>query len=160
MKGDVGWSSADYILNSSLENMDTHTCGGSFEISNTSLKYMNVQYATTALFINNTLSTKAMDKITTSSHTLNVGIFPVENQTFTINADYYTTNLKSERGQLFLDILYRRSLPKQKTDIEVNCLNLLNNKTYTTLYSSDYSIIRNYFQMRPRQVIVTVRFKF
>lgn len=135
MKRAVGWSSADYMLNSSLENMNTRTYGGSFEISNTSLKYMNVQYATTVLFIDNTLSDKAMDKLTTSSHTLNVGIFPVENQTFTIHTDYYTTNLKSERGQLFIDILYRASLPKQKTDIEINCLNLLNNETYTTLYN-------------------------
>ncbi|MBS1737270.1 MAG: hypothetical protein JSS98_11795 [Bacteroidetes bacterium] len=140
--------------------MNTRTYGGSFEISNTSLKYINVQYATTVLFIDNTLSDKAMVKITTSSHTLNVGIFPAENQTFTINTDYYTTNLKSERGQLFIDILYRASLPKQKIDIEINCLNLLNNKTYTMLYNSDYSIIRNYLQMRPRQVILTVRFKF
>lgn len=160
MKGDVGWSSADYILNSSLENMNTYTYGGSFEISNTSLKYLNVQHATTVLFIDNTLSDKAMDKIITTSRTLNVGIFPMEDQTFSITTDYYTTNLKSERGQLFIDILYRTSLPKQKTDMEINCLNLLNNKTYVTIYNADYSIIRNYFQMRPRQVIVTVRFKF
>ncbi len=159
-KGDGSWSRADYILNNSLENMKTHTYGGSLELSNTSLKYMNVQYVTSALFIYNTLSGKAMDKIITNSHALNVGIFPIENQTISMNTDYYTTNLKSEKGQVFIDLLYRVSLPKRKADMEINCLNLLNNKTYTRLYSSDYSIIRNYFQMRPRQVILTIRFKF
>lgn len=160
VKGNAGWSKADYMLNNSLENMDTHTYGGYFEINNTSLKYMNVQYVTNMMFIYNALSDKPMDKITTNSHTLNVGLFPIENQTISINTDYYITNLKSEKGQVFIDLLYRTSLPKQKMDIEINCLNLLNNKMYTRFYNSDYSIIRNYFQMRPRQVFITVRFRF
>lgn len=159
-RGDISWSKSDYILNQLLEKLRTHTYGSSLEIDNTSLSHVNLQYVVKTLFVYNSLSGKAMDNVITNSHAINVGVFPAKNQTISINTEYYTTNLKSERRQIFIDILYRLSWPKRKTDFEINCLNLLNNKMYTRLYSSDYSIIRDYFQMRPRQLIFTVRFKF
>ncbi len=159
-KGNINWAQSDYRINNLQEKVSTRGYTASLEINNSSVRFLNIQYETNLSVIYNNLSGKAMDKIVMNFHKLNTGITFAKNQTIIVNTNYYITSLKSEANQLFIDILYRSTLPKQKMYLEINFMNLLNNQTFVRLYNLEYAIIRNNFQLRPRQVIFTVRFRF
>lgn len=156
----MGWSISDYLFNNSLEKMNTETYGGSIEVNNTSLKHLGFQYTSNVLFSNSYLSGLPLDKIFMNTHVLTTSIYPADNHTLIVNTEYYLTNLKTQKDQLFIDISYRTTLPKKKVELELSCLNLLNNRIYIRLLNADFSIIRNYFQLRQRQFLATVKFRF
>ncbi len=159
-KGNINWAWSDCRINNLLENVATRDYTASLEINNTSVRFLNIQYETSISFIYNNLSGKTMDKIIMNLHRLNTGTVLAKNQTIIVNTNYYITNLKSEANQLFIDILYRSSQPKQKVYLEINCMNLLNNQIFVRLYNLEYAIIRNNFQLQPRQLVFIARFRF
>ena len=156
----VNLSKADYLLNDKLNVLNTEGYTGSISINNNSLTYLSLSYDTSIGLIRSGLSGKSLNSISYSDHILELNIFPKENHILTLNSEYYKTNLKTQEGQVFIDLQYLFKIPKRKIDIEFSCMNLLNNKTYVRLYNSEFSIIRNYFELRPRQFMLTTKFKF
>lgn len=158
--GNVGWSRSDYLLNNSFEVMNSRAYGGSVEINNTSLKYLGFQYESRVSLMNSSLSGDPLDKIVTNTNTFNISIYPIDNHAINLNTEYYVTNLKAQKNQLFIDLNYRTGIPKKRIDFEFSWVNLLNNDTYIRLYTSEFSIVRSFFQLRPRQLLAAVKFKF
>ena len=160
VKGSINLSKSDYLFNNIIGKMTSNGFNASLAVTNTVVKYLSFEYETRVTFIKSMLSGKRLNNIFMNNHVLGLNFFPVNNNTLSVNTEYYITNLKGEKDNIFIDLQYRFSIPKRKIDLEIGCVNLLNNKTYTSLYNSEFSIIRNYFELRPRQLMVTTRFKF
>src|SRR5690606_38382574 len=95
-----------------------------------------------------------------NNHYLNLGIYPADKHSLIIGNSLYTNNMKSQRDQYFLDFTYRYRIEKWKTDIELNGQNLLNNNQFIQQFSNNIELIQSTFELRPRQFIISTRFKF
>ena len=58
-----------------------------------------------------------------------------------------------------MDATYRFRLSHWRTDLELTATNILDNKNYLQQFSSDYELIQSYFELRPRQFLIAMRFK-
>jgi hypothetical protein len=154
---------SDYLFNNQMAKMSSKNYQATLGISNTSLQYFSCDYETNLSVTNSVLAGQVLNNVLVNNHKLSFNFFPIENNIITVNSEYYLTNLKSQQNQLFIDLKYNLALTKnvkKRFDFEISCINLLNNALYTRLYNSAFSIIRNDYQLRPRQLMLTTRFKF
>jgi len=158
--GSANWTRSDYLFGQSVKDLKTKTYSGSIQINNTSLSFLSAQFETRATVVNSFLSGSSTDRIFMNNNYLEMSVFPVDNHTLTLKSEYYITNIESQRNQFFLDAVYRTTIPKTKIDIELTGINLLNNNQYARLYNLDFIVVKNFFQLRPRQIMASVRFKF
>jgi len=90
---------------------------------------------------------------------LDVAFFPWEGHSLMANGAYYLTNLPVLDNQLFVDATYRWTVSKWKIDVEASCINLLNHHRYIRRSNSNYAVMESYFDLRPRQFLISTRFK-
>jgi len=160
LSGNANQSSNGYLLNNVFSTNLTQSYTGAFNITNTSLRHLNLSYTFQRNVIFNGIAGDSKDKFSMSSQKAEASVFPGENNIIVLNTEYYTTSSNASSGQTFVDLKYNLRIPKKKIDLELSFLNILNNRTYTQIYNSGFSIIKNDFVVRPRQLTVTYRFKF
>ncbi|QOW11085.1 hypothetical protein Q73A0000_12320 [Kaistella flava (ex Peng et al. 2021)] len=97
------------------------------------------------------------------NHNMNLFLYPIENHTIGFVWDDVTTsqgatNLRNS----FYDLSYQYTWAKKKIDFEIKWLNIANRKLYETIsYNTTYfSTTRNSIEIRPTQVMFTVKFNF
>lgn len=78
----------------------------------------------------------------------------------TLTFEHYQYNQNGKRNFFFGDLGFKYRIPKTKRDIELNFVNLFNQKEYTTLNISDYASSYSSYQLRPRQFLIRTEFGF
>lgn len=153
-------SQADYLLNNLFIKQNGLNYWAGIELNNNGFKNLSFRYATNFNRSVNRLQGGQENTILTNNHYFEINFYPAEKHSISLNNSYYITNIKNQNNQLFLDIDYRWTIPKWKTDIEFNFINLLNNNSYIQQYNTEYSVIESYFQLRPRRFMISTKFKF
>lgn len=160
LRAAVGFSQSEQILNNLQNTVHTQNISGGIEINNTFLDYMIISYNGSISHFQNKINTRHLSQAHTQRHQLNISFYPVDNHTVSLNTEYYYNSLQTRSNQVFMDAVYRYSIPKKKIDIELACNNLFNNKTFFSIHNYDYTIVENTFDMRPTQGVVSVKFRF
>lgn len=160
LNGNLSYGESDYLLNDIMGKQRFHSYGGNLEIINNRWDALGFEYNTTFSYSENKYQNDSKNKIQSNNHFLNIMIYPGDRHSLTISNAYYQTNITGLKNQYFLDISYRYRVEKWKTDIELTGQNLLNNKHYSQQFSNDYQLIETYFDLRPRQIMVSTRFRF
>ncbi len=160
LNGDFSYGESDYLLNDVMGRQKFNLYGGNLEIINNKWDAIGFEYNTTFTYSESKFLNDTRNSIRSNNHFLNIMIYPGERHSLTINNAYYRTNIPGLKNQYFLDIAYRYRIEKWKTDIEIAGQNLLNNERYTQQFSNDYQLIETYFDLRPRQIVVSTRFRF
>lgn len=97
------------------------------------------------------------------NHNLNLYLYPLENHTIGLVWDDVTTSQAATTlRNSFYDLSYQYTWAKKKIDFEIKWLNIANKKVYETInYNTTYvSTTRNSIDIRPSQVMFTVKFNF
>ncbi len=160
INANVQLSQNDYLLNNLFIKQNGQFYGAGLELNNNSSQLLTFRYATNFNKSISTLKKQYENKIVTNNHFLDVNFYPFERHSISLLNSYYITNIKSQKNQMFIDLDYRWTIPKWKTDIEFNLINLLNNNSYIQQYNTEYSIVESYFQLRPRRFMISTKFKF
>jgi len=155
----AGFNEGDYLLNNRINRLQTCTYNTNLNINNTYFNFFNFSYEARFGYVRSKLGNNSINNIITNSHLLELNFFPAANHMISLKPEYYATNLKIQPNQTFIDILYRFSPNKKKMDVEFSALNLINTKTYVRFFNTEFLIIRNYFEMRPRQFLLSIKFK-
>jgi len=155
----IRWGEADYLLNGLMDKQKNTEQSGSFEIINSLSSVILGDYKTT-YGRNNIIYADNQQVMTYNNHYLNLTIFPAQLHSIILSNTLYTNNIKSQKNQHFLDLTYRYHIKRWNTDIEVNGQNLLNKNQYVQQFSSTNELIQTAFELRPRQFIISTRFKF
>lgn len=155
----IRWGEADYLLNGLMDKQKNTEQSGSFEIINSLSSVILGDYKTT-YGRNNIIYADNQQVMIYNNHYLNLTIFPAQLHSIILSNTLYTNNIKSQKKQHFLDLTYRYHIKRWNTDIEVNGQNLLNKNQYVQQFSSTIELIQTAFELRPRQFIISTRFKF
>ncbi len=158
--GRFAFNNSEQIINNALSQIHGNTSGLGFSMTNSFFKHLSLDYDALFSLTNNSLNGNKISEIQIHQHNVRINFFPVQNQMLTLNTKYYYNSRNSQPNRIFTDLLYRYTLPKRRIDFELNCNNLLNAGSYTTVSGDGYIIVENSFKMRPRQLIAAVRFNF
>lgn len=153
------WNESDYLLNGVMDKQRGRGQSGSLEIINSLSDIVSGDFKTVYGRHRNIFSTS--DQLTIyNNHYFNLVIYPADKHSLIISNSLYTNNMESQGDQYFLDFTYRYRIDKWKTDIELNGQNLLNNNQFIQQFSNNIELIQSTFELRPRQFIISTRFKF
>jgi len=88
-----------------------------------------------------------------------VSIFPVGQHALTAAADYYASQGPAAPVRaLFADLTYRYTLPTaRKIDLEVRWSNIFDTRQYQYGFVSQFTLVQSTYQLRPAQVLASVR---
>lgn len=141
-----------------------NTQSAAFKFNNTYFSWMSIDYNISMNWNKNSDDYRNnINKNSGWNHNLNVYFYPIENHTIgfiwdNVSTTQGATNLRNP----FYDLSYQFTWSKKKIDFEIKWLNIANRKVYETIsYNTTYfSTVRNSIEIRPSQVMFTVKFNF
>lgn len=81
-----------------------------------------------------------------------------------MKTDFYRNKIEgansATQNSQFLDFLYRYTFLKKSIDLEFALTNILNEKQFVNNSTSSFFYTQTVFDLRPRQAVASVRFKF
>ncbi|PTT41694.1 hypothetical protein DBR28_03760 [Chryseobacterium sp. HMWF028] len=139
--------------------------GQSFGIkfNNTYFSWMSVDYNASLARTKQTSVGELNSNATRTGFTHNLGIFfyPIENHTVGFNWDQVNTNAAGQKYHNgFYDLSYQFTWAKKKIDFELKWMNIANKKVFETYDINTTNITYTRYQLRPSQVMFTVKFNF
>ncbi|WP_027376862.1 TonB-dependent receptor [Kaistella palustris] len=154
----------DQNLVDNLIETKTNTQSFAFKFNNTYFSWMSLDYNISLNWYKNRDDYRNnVNKNSGWNHNLNVFFYPLENHTLGfVWDDISTSQGNTTLRNSFYDLSYQYTWSKKKIDFEVKWLNIANRKTYETIsYNTTYfSTVRNNIEIRPSQVMFTVKFNF
>lgn len=119
--------------------------------------WMNINYQLQFHVMKTAIGGALRNQIKLNKHIANLNIFPKENQMFNISFEYYSYNRKAYN---FTDLMYRYSFPDTKFYLEFRWNNLLNSNNFLEQQLSQYMVTTYTQQLRPSQIMVSLKFSF
>lgn len=121
--------------------------------------WLNTKLEATLQFSNNKIQEFSSQTIKQEFYKFNMAFYPKENQYLGFNTQFIRNNLFSENTEnFFADILYRFSLKKKNIDLELKLNNIFNTDNFRTVNFNNFSYIESNFSLRPRQILLNIRF--
>ncbi|PWN68687.1 hypothetical protein C1631_018600 [Chryseobacterium phosphatilyticum] len=134
-----------------------------FKFNNTYFSWMSVDFNMTKSWNkqSNGIIQNNLGKTEGYTHNLNVFFYPLENHTI----GFYWDQINSKLGDTklnngFFDVSYQFSWTKKKVDFELKWMNIADRKVFERINVGDATITQTTMQLRPSQVMFTVKFNF
>ncbi|UOE41065.1 Plug and carboxypeptidase regulatory-like domain-containing protein [Chryseobacterium suipulveris] len=135
-----------------------------FKFNNTYFSWMSVDYNLSMNWNKNkNLYDNSEFKSSGWNHNLALFVYPIENHTIGFNWDDISSKtLNDSYRNSFYDLSYQYTWSKKKIDFEVKWLNIANKKLYevVSVDAATNSVSRTSINIRPSQVMFTVKFNF
>jgi hypothetical protein len=109
----------------------------------------------------NELKDKQSNQFNMLSQSLSIHLYPAKNHYLGLMGEHFYNKALDEKTNIFYpDITYRYTFTKQRIDLQITLTNLLNESSYITTRFTDFYFYQSIFQIRPRQVLASVKFQF
>ncbi|WP_413513102.1 carboxypeptidase regulatory-like domain-containing protein [Myroides odoratus] len=147
------------FINQAHNTVRTHQNSYRFSLSNTSFTWLNIDYSFTYQQIKNEDFSSSSSAKTTHDATLS--LLPFEQHTLLTTLAYQENHIQQQSfSNTFVDLTYRYTFSKRKIDLELAWTNIFNYKEYSQVIVND--MMTNVMQtpIRPRQLLVSIRFAF
>ena len=153
-------SVADQLQNGTFFQGKSSSQNFGFKFNNAYFSWMSLDFNFTKSW-NKQNSTFNQSKSTGYNHNLTAAFYPLENNIVTFNWD----QINSAQGinnykNAFYDIAYQYTWAKKKIDFELKWLNIANRRVFETFNNG--AVLQSFtrYQLRPTQVMFTVKFNF
>jgi hypothetical protein len=152
------------FINQELNTIQNQNIAFRGKINTDFSKYFGLTYSNRFSFMNAVISTEKLNTIEQQNHQIAFSIYPNERNYISLKADFYQNKIKGTnavtQNSRFLDMLYRYTFLKKSIDLEFSLTNILNTKQFVNISNSSFFYTQTVFDLRPRQVLASVRFKF
>ncbi|MDQ0066857.1 carboxypeptidase-like regulatory domain-containing protein [Chryseobacterium lathyri] len=154
---------SDAFLNNNSFTNNNNSQSYGIKFNNTYFSWMSIDYNASISRTKQTSTGKINSSATRTGFTHNLGAFfyPVENHTLGFNWDQVNTNAADQKYHNgFYDVSYQFTWAKKKIDFELKWMNIANKKVFETYDINTTNITFTRYQLRPSQVMFTVKFNF
>lgn len=151
-----------FLNNASYTNKNNSQSVG-VKFNNTYFSWMSIDYNASFSRTKQTSTGQVITNANRKGFTHNLGVFfyPIENQTIGFNWDQVNTNAADQKyNNGFYDLSYQFTWAKKKIDFEVKWMNIANKRVFENYEINTSSISYTRIQLRPSQVMFTVKFNF
>lgn len=158
----VSLENKEQLLNSVLTDVSTKNIQLKGKLDTEVTDWMSIAYSNEILISNTQFKNQpAFQNIITQEHLLKLIFYPNDHQYIGFETQYYKNNFSTlNQENYFLNFNYRYTFKKSNIDLEFNLNNILNTKVFTTVFNDVFSYTRSTYQLRPRQVLMSIRFNF
>ncbi len=137
-------------LDAEIFSWFTLTYSGNYSVYETALE--NAQSA---------LPTGRIQQIKTNKHTVDAFFYLDDNQYFSGGGEYYGNSLSEENANnYFVNFSYQYTFEKPKIDLNIGWNNILNTDEFVNAYTNEFSYVESRYQLRPSQVVASLKFSF
>ncbi|MDQ0592203.1 hypothetical protein QFZ37_000572 [Chryseobacterium ginsenosidimutans] len=154
---------SDAFLNNNSFTNNNNSQSYGIKFNNTYFSWMSVDYNASISKTKQTSKGNLNSSASRTGFTHNLGVFfyPIENQTIGFNWDQVNTNSADQKYHNgFYDVSYQFTWAKKKIDFELKWMNIANKKVFETYDINTTNITYTRYQLRPSQVMFTVKFNF
>jgi len=154
--------SKEQLLNGTITDITTKNIQLKGKLDTEITEWMSVEYKNKVSISNTQFENQqSFDNIITQEHLLNFNFYPTSNQYIGFDAEYYKNNFSNQNQEnYFLNLNYRYTFKESKIDLELNWNNILNTKEFTTVFNDTFSYTQSTYQLRPRQILMSMKFSF
>jgi hypothetical protein len=154
--------SKEQLLNGTITDITTKNIQLQGKLDTEITEWMSVEYKNKVSISNTQFENQqSFDNIITQEHLLNFNFYPTSNQYIGFDAEYYKNNFSNKNQEnYFLNLNYRYTFKESKIDLELNWNNILNTKEFTTVFNDAFSYTQSTYNLRPRQILMSVKFSF
>lgn len=149
------------VLNDRLTQTQTRSGTASLKASVSAFEWGSVEYNGALTTLRSTVADgPAPTPALVQEHHASGSLFPVGGHQLTLSADYYDSRGPSSRVRaVFADMLYRYAMPTKgrKMDLELRWSNIFDARQYQHSYVSPFQLAQTTYQLRPAQVLASVR---
>lgn len=150
---------------SDFQNVKSNNQGVTFKFNNNYFSWLSVDYNASLSFVKSEIFGTKYTKNTSKNfnHTLSTYLYPIKDHTIGFTWDELQfQNAGETKKNSFYDISYQYSLAKEKMDIELKVVNIANTNVFEDIrFDSQLNQVRQTsVNIRPRQVLLTVKFNF
>ncbi len=148
------------VLNGTLAQTQTRSATASFKTSVSAFEWGNLEYTAALTGLRSTVADgPAQPLALLQDHHAAVSVFPVRQHQLSLAADYYHSRGPAPAVQAFFaDLTYRYALPTaRKIDLEVRWNNIFDTRQYQYTFVSPFQLTQTTYQLRPAQVLASVR---
>lgn len=156
-------SKSDAFLDNAAFTNKNNSQSFGIKFNNTYFSWMSIDYNANISKTKQTSQGRVNSGADTKGFTHNLGVFfyPIENHTIGFNWDQVNTNARGQKyNNGFYDLSYQFSWSKKKIDFELKWMNIANKKVFETYDINTTYISYTKYQLRPSQVMFTVKFNF
>lgn len=119
--------------------------------------WLSIAYSAKFSFFRNKFEREETTGITSQRHLLGHTLYPAENQHIVLDSEYYRYDGK---GDFFMNLSYQYTFTKPKMDLNLRYNNIFNQSHFLSLHNNDHVLIRTEYQLRPSQLLLSLRFSF
>ncbi|MHC5363143.1 peptidase associated domain and porin domain-containing protein [Myroides sp. LJL110] len=157
----INTQKSDVLVNQELLDVKTNNQSYGLNLSNNHLNWLNFNYNFT--YNQSTRSTNAESStgFYQSAHEFSLDVIPLKSHSLIYKLEYKENQFDSQHfSSRFMDLVYRFKWDKKKVDIDLAWQNILNQKQYNQVVISQIQSSQTIYEIRPMQVVVSVRFTF
>ena len=148
-----------------FQNVKSNNQGITFKFNNNYFSWLSVDYNASFSFVKSEIFGAKYTKNTSKNfnHTLSTYLYPIKDHTIGFTWDELQfQNAGETKKNSFYDISYQYSLVQEKMDIELKVVNIANTNVFEDIrFDSQLNQVRQTsVNIRPRQVLLTVKFNF
>ena len=121
--------------------------------------WLNAEYESSWTLSRNQVQSQKQANITQQNHVLNLNFNLKRKQYLGLKSEFISSsslNVKNEN--VFADLIYRYTIQKKKIDLEMQVSNIFDTNNFRTIAVNDFSYVATNFTLRPRQVLLKIRF--
>lgn len=160
LNGNMGWTESDLLFNAVMNKRSLFRYSGTFEVISNASKYVSGEFKSTYGEHINKIPGRNENRLWFNNYFLTLNFSARKHQSLHLYNSYYINNIAGQKNQLFLDLNYRFRLSKWKTTLELTVYNLLDNNEYAQQTLSSVHLVQTFFELRPRQFMLSTSFKF
>ena len=150
------------LLNTTLTTARNQSGTVRARASAAAFSWGSLEYAGQLTVLRNRVGDVAQPATRLQEHRAGVALYPSERHQLLLNAEHFrSTGAGPAVRTFFADATYRYTLPTaRKLDLELKATNLLNTRAYQYAFVSDFILVQNEYELRPRQLLVSARMSF
>ena len=145
------------FLNESMTPIQNKSLALNAKITSDVLSWINIEYKNQFSWLTSEVNRGKNNRVKQQSHIMDLMIYPKDNHYFGCSSEY----LKNEGSEnIFLDLIYNYTLKNKQSKIEIRWTNIFNKSSYSNYFVDEYSIVNNYYELRPSQIQLNYSFSF
>ena len=149
------------VLNGQLTETRTQSGTASLKASVSAFDWGSLDYNAVLTTLRSAVADgSATAPAVVQEHHASASVFPIGGHQLTLSADYYDSRGPAPTVRtVFADFLYRYALPTKgrKVDLEVHWSNIFDTRQYQYNFVSAFQLAQTTYQLRPVQVLASVR---
>lgn len=124
-------------------------------------KFINLKYKGEISSFSTSIGGEGISSISTQQHSLAFSLFPSKQHTLSLISEFYVNDYsQQDESNLFFDLKYLYQFNKKGIYLELNWINFLNSDTYTAVRANSFNYSSTTYELRPSQILASVKFTF